>query len=53
MVTLRVLSYNDLSLTNPGYYMFLAHQAIKETFATIGSVRDLRSLSGLKDLVNF
>jgi hypothetical protein len=52
-VSLQVLSYNDLSLTNPGYYMFLAHQAIKETFATIGSVRDVRSLSGLKDLVNF
>jgi hypothetical protein len=52
-VSLQVLSYNDLSLTNPGYYMFLAHQAIKETFATIGSVRDMRSLSGLKDLVNF
>jgi hypothetical protein len=52
-VSLQVLSYNDLSLTNPGYYMFLAHQAIKETFATIGSVRDIRSLSGLKDLVNF
>jgi hypothetical protein len=52
-VSLQVLSYNDLSLTNPGYYMFLAHQAIKETFATIGSVRDIRSLGGAKDLVNF
>jgi hypothetical protein len=52
-VSLQVLSYNDLSLTNPGYYMFLAHQAIKETFATIGSVGDIRSLSGIKDLVNF
>lgn len=52
-VSLQVLSYNDLSLTNPGYYMFLAHQAIKETFATIGSIRDIRSVSGLKDLVNF
>jgi hypothetical protein len=35
---LRVLSYNDLSATNPGYYLFLTHQVIKETFATIGSV---------------
>lgn len=43
-VSLQVLSYNDLSLTNPGYYMFLAHQVIKETFATIGSVRSLGDL---------
>jgi len=35
---LRVLSYNDLSLTNPGYYLFLAHQVMKEVMATIGSV---------------
>lgn len=43
-VTLQVLSYNDLSLTNPGYYLFLAHQAIKETLASIGSVRSLGDL---------
>jgi hypothetical protein len=43
-VGLQVLSYNDLSLTNPGYYMFLAHQTIKETFATIGSVRSVGDL---------
>jgi hypothetical protein len=49
-VSLQVLSYNDLSLTNPGYYMFLAHQAIKETFATIGSIS---SLGDLKDTVKF
>jgi hypothetical protein len=35
---LRVLSYNDLSITNPGYYVFLAHQITKEVFATMGSV---------------
>lgn len=38
---LRVLSYNDLSPSNAGYYMFLTHQVIKETFATIGSVSNL------------
>ena len=43
---LRVLSYNDLSLTNPGYYMFLAHQVVKETMATIGSVNDLSAVVG-------
>lgn len=35
---LRVLSYSDLSLTSPGYYVFLAHQVTKEVMATIGSV---------------
>jgi hypothetical protein len=35
---LRVLSYNDLSLTNSGYYVFLAHQAAKEMMASIGSI---------------
>jgi hypothetical protein len=34
---LRVLSYNDLSLTNPGYYLFLAHQVTKEVMAQVGS----------------
>jgi hypothetical protein len=38
---LRVLSYNDLSLTHPGYALFLAHQVAKEVFATIGSVSNL------------
>jgi len=33
---LRVLSYSDLSVTNPGYYVFLAHQVTKEVMATIG-----------------
>ena len=43
---LRVLSYNDLSLTNPGYYMFLAHQVVKESMATVGSVNDLSAVAG-------
>ncbi|MGH2354069.1 MAG: hypothetical protein ACRDJN_20885 [Chloroflexota bacterium] len=38
---LRVLSYSDLSLTHPGYYLFLAHQVIKEVMATIGSVANV------------
>lgn len=42
---LRVLSYNDLSITNPGYYVFLAHQMIKEAFATIGSISNLAGIS--------
>lgn len=38
---LRVLSYNDLSLSNPGYYLFLAHQTAKEVMATIASVGNI------------
>lgn len=41
---LRVLSYNDLSLLHPSYYLFLSHQIVKETMATIGSLNDLGSL---------
>lgn len=43
---LRVLSYNDLSITNPGYYMFLAHQVVKETMGAIGSVNNLTAVAG-------
>jgi hypothetical protein len=43
---LRVLSYNDLSLTNPGYYLFLTHQIVKETLATIGSVGNISAVAG-------
>ncbi|HUW68088.1 MAG TPA: hypothetical protein VMW20_08570 [Candidatus Nanoarchaeia archaeon] len=35
---LSVLNYNDLPVTHPGYHLFLAHQVVKETMATIGSV---------------
>jgi hypothetical protein len=41
---LRVLSYADLSITHPGYYVFLAHQVVKETLATIGIVTDLSAV---------
>jgi hypothetical protein len=43
---LRVLSYNDLSLTNPGYYIFFAHQVAKEVFATMASVSNAGALIG-------
>jgi hypothetical protein len=35
---LRVLSYNDFSVLHPGYYVFLAHQVVKEAMAVIGSL---------------
>ena len=43
---LRVLSYNDLSITNHGYYLFLAHQIVKETMGQVGAVSDLTAVMG-------
>jgi hypothetical protein len=43
---LRVLSYNDLSITNPGYYIFLAHQIIKETMSVVSTATDLTAVLG-------
>jgi hypothetical protein len=42
---LRVLSYNDLSISNPGYYVFLAHQIIKEAMAVVGSLGNIAGIS--------
>ncbi len=33
-LSLYVLSYNDLKISNPGYFLFLAHQIAKEALAT-------------------
>jgi hypothetical protein len=41
---MRVLTYDDLELTNPGYALFLAYQIAKETMAGIGSVTSLGSV---------
>lgn len=43
---LRVLNYNDLSITDPGHHIFIAHQIAKEVFATIGSVGNLGAVAG-------
>jgi hypothetical protein len=45
-LVLRILSYNDLLLTNPGYHIFLAHQIVKEVFATMGSVSNAGAVLG-------
>jgi hypothetical protein len=45
-LSLYVLSYADLKLTNPGYYMFLAHQIAKEALATTNAT------SGIQDVQN-
>jgi hypothetical protein len=43
---LRVLSYNDLPVTHPGYNLFLAHQVAKEVMARIGSTSNLEDMVG-------
>lgn len=43
---LRVLTYSDLPITHPGYAMFLAHQAVKEAMAVVGSVGSLSAIAG-------
>jgi len=43
---LRVLSYNDLPLSHPGYGIFFAHQVMKEVMATIGSVGNIAGVAG-------
>ncbi len=43
---LRVLSYADLPLTNPGYPLFLAHQIAKEGMAAKGSGSSLTDVVG-------
>ena len=43
---LRVLSYNDLPRTHPGYHLFLAHQVVKETMAHLGTVNNLSAVAG-------
>jgi hypothetical protein len=44
-LSLRVLTYDDLPVTHPGYGIFLAHQVVKETFATLGSLDNLNALA--------
>jgi Contractile injection system tube protein len=42
-LSLRVLSYNDLSITDPGYYVYLANQIFKESLATANSLTQVGS----------
>ena len=45
-LSLKVLNYNDFSLTHPGYALFLAHQIVKETMAVVGSAGNLSAVAG-------
>jgi hypothetical protein len=45
-VAVRVLSYSDLQVSNPGYALFLINQMAREAFAIIGSVQSLGGVLG-------
>lgn len=45
---LRVLSYNDLSVTHPGHYWFLAHQVAMEAMARLGTTNSLDAAGGAR-----
>ena len=45
-IGLRVLSTNDFSITDRGYYVFLAHQVVKERLSVVGTVSDLTAVAG-------
>ena len=45
---LRVLSYNDLSVTHPGHKLFLAHQVAKEAMARLGTTNSLDAAGGAR-----
>jgi hypothetical protein len=45
-VAMKVLTYNDLAITNPGYWAFMAHQVIKEVLATVASVENAAGVFG-------
>ena len=47
-VSLQVLSYNDLPATDPGFALFLVHQVLKETMASVAGVTG--AVSALTDL---
>jgi hypothetical protein len=50
-LSMKVLTYNDLAMTHPGYWAFMAHQVIKEVLATVASVDNIGSaLGGSVDL---
>ncbi|MDF0677312.1 MAG: hypothetical protein P0120_23695 [Nitrospira sp.] len=44
-LTLTVLSYVDLKISNPGYSLFLAHQIAKEVMATTNVVNSAQNLT--------
>lgn len=49
-VSMKVLTYNDLSMTNPGYWAYLTHQVVKETLATVASIDNVADVVGNLDI---
>ena len=45
-LTLRVLTYSDLQLADPGYYLSLVNQVSKEVLGSMGSVQGLSNITG-------
>jgi len=43
---LRVLNYNDLAKTSPGYHLFMAHHMTKEAMALVAKAQALESVVG-------
>lgn len=43
---LRVLTYDDLSVSHPGYHLFLAHQVVKEALAATATASSLDAALG-------
>jgi hypothetical protein len=47
-LSLQVLSYADLKISNPGYSLFLAHQIAKETLATSNVLNSARNIQNIQ-----
>ncbi|MEM9293215.1 MAG: hypothetical protein AAGD01_16150 [Acidobacteriota bacterium] len=45
-VSMTVLTYNNFTTSQPGYYLYLAHQAVQEAMATVGSIANLGDIAG-------
>lgn len=45
-LSMKVLTYNDMAITHPGYWAFMAHQVVKEVLATVASVDNVSALGG-------
>ena len=50
-LSLQVLSYSDLPVTHPGYHIFMDHQIVKETMASLGHVNDLSAIGGVSQIL--
>ncbi|MCG8420288.1 MAG: hypothetical protein MJE77_20340 [Proteobacteria bacterium] len=43
-LSLRVLSYSDFSVTDPGTFVFLTHQVVKEVMSAIATANSIASI---------